>query len=177
MESNDNSLLKRLDGIESRFAEVATLLADPAVIADMKRFVHLTKEYKNLEELVASAKRYRKYLAEQAEATQLLATEKDPDIRQMAREQLDEANARIPAAEEEIKLLLLPADPEDDKNAILEIRQGTGGDEAALFAGDLFKMYQKFCESRGWQFNVTSFSEGQAGGFKEVIVSVNGQGV
>ncbi|MCC8175577.1 MAG: peptide chain release factor 1 [Bacteroidales bacterium] len=173
----ENSLLSRLDGIEARFQEVATLITDPAVIADMKRYVKLTKEYKDLEKLTSATRRYRDLLGNIDEAKEMLATETDDEIRAMAREQLDQAQADIPRLEEEIKLLLIPADPEDGKNAIVEIRGGTGGDEAAIFAGDLFKMYSKYCESKGWQVSVTSFSEGAAGGFKEIVFAVTGDNV
>lgn len=173
----DNTLLSRLDGIESRFEEVSTLITDPSVIADMKRYVRLTKEYKDLEKLTAVTRRYRTLLGNIDEARDVLENENDPEMRQMAKEELDEANSAIPALEEEIKLLLIPADPEDGKNAILEIRGGTGGDEAAIFAGDLFKMYSKYCEQRGWSLAVTSFSEGAAGGFKEIVVAVTGENV
>ena len=175
--AEDFSLLERLDGIDARFEEVSTLITDPAVIADMKRYVRLTKEYKDLQRLTGATGRYRALCADITEARAILADESDADMRAMAKEQLDAAQAALPALEEEIKLLLIPADPEDSKNAILEIRGGTGGDEAAIFAGDLFKMYQKYCESRGWSFNVTSFSEGAVGGFKEVVVAVGGEGV
>ena len=173
----DISLLQRLDGIEARFEEVSTLITDPAVIADMKRYVRLSKEYKDLEKLTASTRRYRELTANVDEAKAILATENDPEMREMAKEQLDSASEAIPALEEEIKLLLIPADPEDGKNAILEIRGGTGGDEAAIFAGDLCKMYLKYCESKGWNVAITSASEGAAGGFKEVVLSVSGDGV
>lgn len=173
----DNTLLSRLDGIESRFEEVSTLITDPSVIADMKRYVRLTKEYKDLEKLTAVTRRYRTLLGNVDEARDVLENENDPEMRQMAKEELDEATTALPALEEEIKLLLIPADPEDGKNAILEIRGGTGGDEAAIFAGDLFKMYSKYCEQRGWSLAVTSFSEGAAGGFKEIVVAVTGENV
>ena len=173
----DLSLLQRLDGIEARFEEVSTLITDPAVIADMKRYVRLSKEYKDLEKLTASTRRYRQLVGDVDEAKALLASENDPDMREMAKEQLDAAAEAIPALEEEIKLLLIPADPEDSKNAILEIRGGTGGDEAAIFAGDLCKMYIKYCESRRWNVAITSASEGAAGGYKEVVLSVTGDGV
>ena len=174
---SENSLLQRLDGIESRFEEVSTLITDPSVIADMKRYVKLSKEYKDLEKLTAATRRYRDLLGNVDEAKEILDSESDPEMRAMAREQLDQAGEAIPALEEEIKLLLIPADPEDSKNAILEIRGGTGGDEAAIFAGDLYKMYVKYCESRGWNVAVTSFSEGAAGGFKEIIMAVSGDNV
>lgn len=173
----DSSLLSRLDGIEARFEEISTLITDPSVIADMKRYVRLTKEYKELEKLTAATRSYRELLANIDEAQEMLRTENDQEMREMAREQLDSATERMPGLEEEIKLLLIPADPEDGKNAILEIRGGTGGDEAAIFAGDLCKMYMKYCESRGWNVAITSASEGAAGGFKEVVLSVTGDGV
>lgn len=174
---SDNSLLSRLDGIESRFAEVSTLITDPDVIADMKRYVRLTKEYKDLEKLVSTTRSYRNLLGNIDEARHVLETESDDEMRQMAKEELDEATSALPALEEEIKLLLIPADPEDSKNAILEIRGGTGGDEAAIFAGDLAKMYMKYCESKGWNVAITSASEGAAGGYKEIVMSVSGEGV
>ena len=173
----ENSLLSRLEGIEARYAEVSTLITDPSVISDMKRFVRLTKEYKDLERLTATTRRYRNLLGNIDEARQLLDSENDPDMRAMAREQLDEATNAMPTIEEEIKLLLIPADPEDSKNAIVEIRGGTGGDEAALFAGDLFKMYSRYCESKGWTVAVTSYNEGTAGGYKEIVFAVSGDNV
>lgn len=173
----DNSLLSRLDGIDARFEEVSTLITDPAVIADMKRYVRLTKEYKELEKLLATTRRYRTMLANIEEAREVLDTESDDELRAMAKEELDEATAALPVIEEEIKLLLIPADPEDSKNAILEIRGGTGGDEAAIFAGDLAKMYMKYCESKGWNVSITSMSEGAAGGYKEIVMAVSGEGV
>ena len=173
----DNSLMTRLDGIEARFEEISTLITDPAVIADMKRYVRLTKEYKDLGKLVEATRRYRSLLSNISEAREILSSETDQEMRDMAKEELDSATAALPALEEEIKLLLIPADPEDSKNAILEIRGGTGGDEAAIFAGDLCKMYMKYCESKGWSVAITSASEGAAGGFKEVVLSVTGEGV
>lgn len=173
----DTSLLSRLDGIEARFEEISTLITDPSVIADMKRYVRLTKEYKDLEKLTQATRSYRTLIGNISEAQEILATENDQEMREMAREQLDQANECLPRLEEEIKLLLIPADPEDSKNAIVEIRGGTGGDEAAIFAGDLCKMYIKYCESRGWNVAVTSASEGAAGGYKEVVLSVTGDGV
>jgi len=173
----DNSLLARLDGIESRFEEVSTLITDPNVINDMKRYVRLTKEYKDLEKLVAATRRYRTLLNNISEAREVLDTETDEELREMAKDELDDANTALPGLEEEIKLLLIPADPEDGKNAILEIRGGTGGDEAAIFAGDLTKMYLKYCETKGWNTAITSASEGAAGGYKEIVISVTGDNV
>ncbi len=173
----ETSLLDRLDGIEARFQEVSTLITDPGVIADMKRYVRLTKEYKDLEKLTNATRRYRDILGNIEEAKEILDMESDEEMRSMAKEQLDSASKKLPALEEEIKLLLIPADPEDGKNAIVEIRGGTGGDEAAIFAGDLFKMYSKYCESKGWSLSVTNFNEGTAGGFKEIVFAVSGEGV
>lgn len=169
--------MQRLDGIEARFAEVSTLITDPSVIADMPRYVRLNKEYKDLERLCKATARYRRLLADITEAKELLANETDPELREMSRQELDRATVLVPELENEIKLMLIPADPEDSKNAILEIRGGTGGDEAAIFAGDLCKMYIRYCESRGWSVAITSASEGAAGGYKEVILSVRGEGV
>lgn len=173
----NNTILDRLDGIEARFQEVSTLITDPDVIADMQRYVRLTKEYKDLEKLTEATRQYRSLIDNVAEAQTVLSEETDEEMREMARMQLDEAQSQLPEMEEKIKILLIPADPEDSKNAILEIRAGTGGDEAALFAGDLFKMYNKYCETKGWNVAISSVSEGAAGGFKEIVMSVSGDNV
>ncbi|MBQ4462476.1 MAG: peptide chain release factor 1 [Bacteroidaceae bacterium] len=173
----ENNILDKLDGLVSRFEEVSTLITDPNVIGDQKRYVKLTKEYKDLEDILKARKAYIQALENQKEAKNILTNEQDADLKEMAREMLNEAETKIPALEEEIKLLLVPADPEDDKNVMMEIRGGTGGDEAALFAGDLFRMYSKYCETKGWKVSVSSFSEGAAGGFKEIIFSVSGEKV
>ncbi len=171
------TLLEKLEGLVSRFEEVSLLITDPAVIADQKRYVKLTKEYKELGDLMRVRKEYMRCIRGLEEAKQLMSTESDPEIRELAREEANACEARIPEMEEEIKLLLIPADPQDDRNAILEIRGGTGGDEAALFAGDLFRMYARFCEAKGWKLEVSSANEGSAGGFKEIICSVTGEKV
>ena len=173
----NNQLLDKLEGLVSRYEEVGTLITDPAVIADQRRYVRLTKEYKDLSAIVKKRAEYVQTLATIDEAKEMLAAEDDEEMREMAREELNAASARVPQIEEEIKLLLIPADPEDDKNVIMEIRGGTGGDEAALFAGDLFRMYSKYCETKGWKVAVSSFTEGAAGGFKEIIFSVTGEKV
>lgn len=173
----ENNLLDRLDGLDARFEEVATLITDPSVIADQPRYVKLTKEYHDLEEILNVKRRYAAALASIDESNQIIATETDEEMRQLARQELDEAREAIPRLEEQIKLLLIPADPDDAKNAVVEIRGGTGGDEAALFAGDLFRMYQKFAESKGWELAVSSYSEGAAGGFKEIVFTLTGAGV
>ena len=177
MAIENNELLDRLEGLVSRYEEVGTLITDPAVIADQKRYVKLTKEYKDLGAIVKKRAEYVQALATIDEAKQMIATEDDAEMKEMAREELNAAQERIPQLEEDIKLLLVPADPEDDKNVIMEIRGGTGGDEAALFAGDLFRMYSKYCETKGWRVAVSSFTEGAAGGYKEIIFSVTGEKV
>ena len=172
-----NSLLDKLNGLQARFEEVSTLITDPSVIADQGRYVRLTREYKELEDLMAARKEYADLLANLDEAKTLLLNESDAEMKEMAREEVTQCEARQPELEERIKLMLVPKDPEDAKNAILEIRGGTGGDEAALFAGDLFRMYSKYCEHKGWRLEVSSFSEGAVGGFKEIVCSVTGADV
>lgn len=173
----ENQLITKLEGLYHKFEEVSTFITDPAVIADMKRFVKLNKEYHELEQIVNAGKRYKKLLANLSEAKELLDTENDEEMRSMAKAEIDEIEPQIATLEEEIKLLLIPSDPEDNKNAIVEIRGGTGGDEASIFAGDLFKMYTKFCESKGWKVEVSTFSEGTVGGYKEIIFNVSGDKV
>ena len=173
----ENTLLQKLEGLEIKFKEISTLITDPAVIADMKRFVKLNKEYSDLERIMKTKNEYETTLKNIAEAKEILQTEDDPDMREMAKAELDELEPKLPEMEEAIKLMLIPSDPEDGKNAIVEIRGGTGGDEAAIFAGDLFKMYSKYCESKGWSVSVSSLTEGTAGGFKEIIFNVSGDGV
>ena len=158
----ENALLQRLDGLDARFEEIGTLITDPNVIADQRRYVKLTKEYKSLETLLGATNRYRKLLE---------------DIEQAKREEIDANQEELPKLEEKIKLLLIPEDPEDSKNAIIEIRGGTGGDEAALFAGDLARMYTRYCETKGWNVQMSSCSEGAVGGFKEVVFSITGDNV
>ncbi len=175
--ANNNNLLEKLDGIVSRFEEVSTLITDPNVIGDQQRYVRLTKEYKDLENLVKARKEYMETLANLEEAKQMVTMEDDPDMKEMAREEVSSCEQRIPQLEEEIKLLLIPADPEDGKNVTMEIRGGTGGDEAALFARDLFRMYTKYCEMKGWHVTISSYSEGASGGYKEIIFNVTGEGV
>ena len=173
----NNNILQKLEGIVSRYEEVSTLISDPNVLADQQRYVKLTKEYKDLQNIVKARKEYIDCLTGLQEARDILATESDPDMRELAREEMETNEKRIPELEEEIKLLLIPADPEDGKNVVMEIRGGTGGDEAALFAGDLFRMYSKYCDIKGWKITVSSFSEGASGGYKEIIFNVTGEGV
>ena len=170
-------ILTRLEGVKTRFEEVGQLITDPSVIADMDRYVKLNREYKQLEPVVAALNSYRDLLSNIKSAKEILAEEKDEEMREMARDELELYQEQLGPLEEEIKLLLLPRDPEDDKSAIVEIRAGTGGDEASIFAGDLYRMYSKFFESRGWKASTTSFTEGTVGGYKEIIMNVSGDGV
>lgn len=174
---DNNSILEKLEGLESRYEEVSTLITDPNVIADQERFVKLTREYKDLSDIMDARKRYIACLNVIKEAKDIIANESDPDMKEMAREELAENEAMQPKLEEEIKMALVPKDPEDAKNVQMEIRAGAGGDEAALFAGDLFSMYKKYCDSKGWQLSVTSVNEGAAGGYKEIDFAVSGDGV
>ena len=175
--AENNTLLEKLDSLVARFEEVSTLITDPNVIGDQRRYVKLTKEYKELGDLMDARKEYIQVLNGIDEAKEIIANESDQEMREMAREELDTCQRRQPEIEERIKLLLIPADPQDGRNAVLEIRGGTGGDEAALFAGDLFRMYSKYCEIKGWRLEVSSATEGAAGGFKEIICSVTGENV
>jgi peptide chain release factor 1 len=170
-------ILEKLEGVKIRFEEVGQLITDPDVIKDMKKYIKLNKEYKELEPLVETYNNYKNILSNIQSAKEMLATEKDEEMKEMAKMELDELEVQIGPLEEEIKILLLPKDPEDDKNAILEIRAGTGGDEASIFAGDLFRMYTHYCESKKWKIEVTNTSEGTVGGYKEIVMKVSGAGV
>ena len=174
---SENSILKRLETVKIRFEEVSQLITDPDVIADMKRYVKLNKEYKDLEKIVKEAKAYEQIVDTIATAKEILAEESDPELREMAKMELEELEPKLAPKEEEIKFLLVPADKDDNKNAVVEVRAGTGGDEASIFAGDLFRMYTKFCESKGWRVEVTHYNEGTSGGYKEVVFNVSGDGV
>lgn len=174
---DNNNILQKLDGLEARYEEVSTLITDPSVIADQQRYVKLTREYKDLEDIVKLRQRYINCLNGIAEAKDIIMNESDPDMKEMAREELAENEALQPQLEEEIKIALIPKDPEDAKNVQMEIRAGTGGDEACLFAGELFQMYKRFCETKGWSLSVTDMSEGAVGGFKEIDFAVSGENV
>jgi peptide chain release factor 1 len=174
---SDYTLLEKLESIRIKFNEIGEQLTNPDVISDMKRYIALNKEYRLLEPLIKTYKTFKETLSNIQHAKDILSGEKDDEMREMAKTELDELEIKSIAIEEEIKLLLLPKDPQDLKNAILEIRAGTGGDEASIFAGDLFRMYSKYCETRRWKVEVTSFSEGTVGGFKEIICKVSGDGV
>ena len=173
----ENSLLEKVLGLQEKFDSLQAQLSDPEVISDMKKFVQLNKEYKELMPILEAGNEFKKILENYEMAKDILANEKDEDLREMAKEEIAEIEPTLPEWEEKIKLLLIPADPQDSKNAILEIRGGSGGDEAAIFAGDLFRMYSKYIETRGWRMEVTNQAEGAAGGFKEIVVKVSGDGV
>lgn len=173
----NNMILEKLEGVKNRFIEVGELLTQPEILSDMKRYIKLNKEYKDLAPIIEAYERYKLAMSNLTSSRDLLSTEKDEELREMAKAEIDELNDKLPGMEEEIKMLLVPADPEDSKNAVMEIRAGTGGDEASIFAGDLFRMYSKYFENRGWRVDVTSLSEGTAGGYKEIVCNVQGDGV
>ncbi len=175
--ADNNSILEKLEGLESRYEEISTLITDPSVIADQERYVRLTREYKDLDDIMKARKKYIACLNSIKEAKDILANESDHDLKEMAREELQTNEELQPKLEEEIKIALVPKDPEDAKNVQMEIRAGTGGDEAALFAGDLFQMYKKFCDAMGWTLSVTNVSEGAVGGYKEIDFAVSGDNV
>lgn len=160
-----------------KYEEIGQQMNDPEVIADMKKFVSLNKEYKELQPIIETGERYRTAVNNLKEAKDILQNEKDDELREMARMEVAELEPAIVKLEDEIKLLLIPADPQDSKNAVLEIRGGTGGDEAAIFAGDLLRMYLKFIEKKGWKYEINSTSEGTSGGFKEAVLKITGNGV
>ena len=172
-----NTLLEKILGLRDKYESLQTQLSDPDVISDMKKYVQLNKEYKELTPIIETGEDYRRMMESYEMAKDIIAEEKDEELREMAKEELAELEVKIPEMEQKIKLLLIPADPQDSKNAILEIRGGAGGDEAAIFAGDLFRMYSKSFERRGWKMEINSQSEGAAGGFKEIVVKVIGEGV
>jgi len=170
-------MLDRLQYVKQRFDEISDLIIQPDVIADQKRYVQLNKEYKDLKALVDKREEYINAVGNIEEANEIIADGSDAEMVEMAKMQLEEAKALLPELEEEIKFMLIPKDPEDAKNVMVEIRAGTGGDEASIFAGDLFRMYTKFCEAKGWRTSVVDLNEGTSGGFKEVIFEVSGEDV
>jgi len=177
MNKESNIILEKLEGVKERFEEVQKLISEPEIIVDMKRYIKLNKEYKNLEPIIDAYKEYKNVLSNIKSSREMLEKEKEVEMREMAKVEFEELNEKLPEMEENIKLLLIPGDPEDDKNAVVEIRAGTGGDEASIFAGDLYRMYTKFCETKRWKIKIGRISEGTAGGFKEIVFSVSGEGV
>lgn len=170
-------LLKKLDMIQVRFEEVSTMITDPDIIGDMTRYVKLNKEYKDLEEIVTTYREYMNVVSNIKNAKELLATETDAEYREMAEMELDELGPKKDALEEQIKFLLIPKDPEDDKNVILELRAGTGGDEACIFVEDVFRMYTMYFKEKGWSYEVLNSNEGGTKGFKEITMNIEGDGV
>ncbi|WP_026997884.1 peptide chain release factor 1 [Flectobacillus major] len=170
-------MIEQLEAIRERFEEVAQQITQPEIVSDMKKFKTISKEYKDLEKIVNQYKEYQNVLSNIDSAKEVIATEKDEDFRDMAKAELDELLPKKEEIEQLLKEMLIPKDPNDSKNIILEIRAGTGGDEAGIFAGDLFRMYQRFCTLQGWQFQVMDFTEASSGGYKEIVASVQGEDV
>lgn len=170
-------MLDRLQIIKQRFDEVSDLIIQPDILSDQSRYIQLNKEYKDLKILMDKRSEYLELTNNIKEAEEIIDDGSDSEMVEMAKMQLDEAEERLPVLQEEIKFLLIPKDPEDSKNAVMEIRAGTGGDEASIFAGDLFRMYTKYCENKGWKTNVIDFNEGTSGGFKEVQFEIEGDDV
>lgn len=170
-------MLDKLEAIKVRFDQVQDMLSQPDVVGDMKRFTQLNKEYKELGKVVEKYYEYRNLVGNIDNSKKILSTEKDEEMREMAKLELEELIPQVEPMEEEIRMLLVPKDPEDSKNAVLEIRGGTGGDEASIFAGDLYRMYMRYCEKKGWKTETIDYTEGTAGGYKEVVVEVSGEDV
>lgn len=169
-------LVEKLASIKRRYEEIELRLGDPKIIGDMRLFKQMNKEYKDLKQLVEAYHEYKSVILNIETAKDMLMNESDDEMKQFARAELEQSNARKEAMEEEIRMMLVPKDPEDDRNAIIELRAGTGGDEASIFAGDLFRMYTRYCEGKGFKIEVDDFSEGTTGGYKEIIFNVIGDG-
>ena len=170
-------MIEKIEIVQQRFIEVSDLIIQPDIIADQKRYIELNKEYKDLSKIVSKGEIYKSILANIEEADSMIREESDSEMIEMAKMQLEEAKEQLPQLEEEIRFLLIPKDPEDGKNVVIEIRAGTGGDEASIFAGDLYRMYTKYCQDQGWKVSFVDANEGTAGGFKEVIFEVSGEEV
>ena len=170
-------MIDRLAIVKQRFDEVSDLIIQPDIIADQKRYVALNREYKDLSALMEKRTAYLNLTQRQQEAEEIISDGSDPEMTDMAKEELEEVKSKLPELEETIRFMLIPKDPEDAKNIVMELRAGTGGDEASIFAGDLYRMYTKYCESKGWKVSVVDLSEGTAGGFKEIIMEVSGTDV
>jgi peptide chain release factor 1 len=166
----------KLEILKRRWEEIGEQLNDPAVMADIKRFVKLNKDYKDLEPIILAFKEYKLTVSNLEEAREIIKNEKDDDLRKMALDEIESGEKRMNELENDIRLMMIPKDPQDSKNACMEIRAGTGGDEASLFAGDLYRMYTKFCEAKGWKIELVDMNEGTMGGFKEIVFNVIGEG-
>lgn len=171
------SMLERIQIIRQRFDEVSDLIIQPDIISDQKRYVQINKEYKDLKKILERGKIYEELTSNINEAQEILADGSDSEMVEMAKMQIEEAKEKLPEIEDEIRFLLIPKDPEDAKNVVVEVRAGSGGDEASIFAGDLHRMYTKYCESKGWKVDVVDFNEGTSGGYKEIIFEVSGADV
>ena len=167
-------MLQKINIVNQRFDELNDLIIQPDIISDQKKYVKLTKEYKDIKTIVEIGEIYKSLLDNRSEAEEIISNEKDVEMIEMAKLQLEEAKKEIPKIEEEIKVLLIPKDPEDAKNVVVELRAGAGGDEASIFAGDLYRMYTKYCEGKGWKINLVDYNEGTSGGYKEIIFEVSG---
>lgn len=170
-------MIEKLNIVKQRFDEVNDLIIQPGVISDQKRYIELNREYKDLKALMDERERYLEITENIKEAQEIISDGSDPEMTEMAKLQLEEAKGALPALDEKIRMMLVPADPEDSKNVVMEIRAGTGGDEASIFAGDLYKMYTKYAESKGWKTSIVDFNEGTSGGFKEMIFEIAGENV
>ena len=170
-------MVEKLKLVENRFAELSELIIQPDIISDQKRYIQISKEYKDLKKIIEKGEVYKNLIANKSEAQEIISIEKDDEMIEMAKMQLEEVEAELPKIEEDLKVLLIPKDPDDSKNVVVEIRAGTGGDEASIFAGDLYRMYTKFSESKNWSVNLVDLNEGTSGGYKEIIFEVNGEDV
>ena len=170
-------MVEKLKLVENRFAELSELIIQPEIISDQKRYIQISKEYKDLKKIIDKGEVYKNLIANKSEAQEIISIEKDDEMIEMAKMQLEEVEAELPKIEEDLKVLLIPKDPDDSKNVVVEIRAGTGGDEASIFAGDLYRMYTKFSESKNWSVNLVDLNEGTSGGYKEIIFEVNGEDV
>ena len=170
-------MIDRLAIVKQRFEEVSDLIIQPDIIADQKRYIALNREYKDLNKLMENRKQYLDLTQRQKEAEEIISDGSEPEMTDMAKEELEEVKTKLLELEETIRFMLIPKDPEDTKNVVMELRAGTGGDEASIFAGDLYRMYTKYCESKGWRVSVVDLSEGTAGGFKEIVMEVSGTDV
>ena len=170
-------MLEKLEAIHEKFLEIEKQMNDPEVMNDMKHYVKLSKDYKDLQPIIAAYKEYKNVLENIENAKFVLNNEKDEEFKEMAKQELGELTEKRQQMEDDIRLMLIPSDPQDGKNAVFEIRAGTGGDEASIFAGDLYRMYTKFFEKKGWKTEIVDFTEGTVGGYKEIVLNVSGEGV
>jgi len=170
-------VVEKLKLVENRFAELSELIIQPEIISDQKRYIQISKEYKDLKKIIDKGEVYKNLIANKSEAQEIISIENDDEMIEMAKMQLEEVESELPKIEEDLKVLLIPKDPDDSKNVVVEIRAGTGGDEASIFAGDLYRMYTKFSESKNWSVNLVDLNEGTSGGYKEIIFEVNGEDV